>query len=44
MKASIYNSYIALEGKHTLLFNALSRRFAVFKDQIINQENFLRRE
>lgn len=41
MKASIYNSYIALEGKHTLLFNALSRRFAVFKDQIINQENFL---
>lgn len=33
MKPSIYNSAIAISDKHTLLFNALSGKFVIVKDE-----------
>ncbi len=36
MKFSVYTSTIAVEGKHTLLFCALSGKFVVIRNRVIN--------
>ena len=39
MKYSIYTSIINIEGKHTLLYNALSGKFVIIRDKIVEHIN-----
>lgn len=41
MKLSTYNSIIYISGRHSLIYNALSGKFIVSKDKLINPELIL---
>lgn len=40
MKTSLYNSFLNIQDKHTLIFNAMNMRFVVIKDRVIDETYF----